>query len=472
MARDRVRTLTQPLAETRSPLPDVTGIDPAAERLLEESLGRRSRTLARRERTGQGLFAAGFLLAAVAFAVLAPADRELPAGLALACVLAYAVLASAEFSTGAGYVVPTQVLFVPMLLLLPTPLVPLLVAAALLLAGCVQVARGLIAPDRLVLAFANAWFALAPAAVLVAAGTQTPRWSALAIYVLALVAQFAADAVVSCLRMWLALAVRPRQLLHELRGAWTVDLLLAPIGLLAAFGAREHPAACLLVVPLAGLFLLASVEREERVLRTLELSRAYRGTALLLRDMVEADDEYTGRHTEDVLALTRLVAEELGVDEEIQRDTELGALLHDVGKIAVPKEILNKAGPLDAEEWTVMRTHTIEGQRMLEQVGGLLARVGVVVRASHERWDGRGYPDGLAGTSIPLAARIVAACDAYNAMTTDRPYRRALPEPVAREELRRVAGTQLDPGVVDALLAVLGRSRDFGLADPEPSERG
>jgi HD-GYP domain-containing protein (c-di-GMP phosphodiesterase class II) len=98
-----------------------------------------------------------------------------------------------------------------------------------------------------------------------------------------------------------------------------------------------------------------------------------------------------------------------------------------------------------------MRRHTVEGQRMLERVGGLLAEVGQVVRASHERWDGGGYPDGLAGRDIPLPARIVTACDAFNAMTTDRPYRRALPPETALEEVRREAGRQFDPVVSDAL---------------------
>jgi HD-GYP domain-containing protein (c-di-GMP phosphodiesterase class II) len=101
-----------------------------------------------------------------------------------------------------------------------------------------------------------------------------------------------------------------------------------------------------------------------------------------------------------------------------------------------------------------MKTHTIEGQRMLERVGGVLARIGVVVRASHERWDGGGYPDGLAGEEIPLAARIVSACDAYDAMTTDRSYRRALPVADAIAELERCSGSQFDPAVVAALVAV------------------
>ena len=181
------------------------------------------------------------------------------------------------------------------------------------------------------------------------------------------------------------------------------------------------------MLPLAYLLLSFSREREASMRKSLELGRAYRGTALLLRDLLEEDDEYTGRHTEDVVGLTVSVAERMGLDEDTRRSAELGALLHDIGKIAVPDEIINKPGPLNDEEWAIMKTHTVEGERMLAQVGGLLADVGLVVRASHERWDGGGYPDGLAGEAIPLAACIVSACDAFNAMTTDRSYRKALP---------------------------------------------
>ena len=119
-----------------------------------------------------------------------------------------------------------------------------------------------------------------------------------------------------------------------------------------------------------------------------------------------------------------------------------------------------------------MKTHTVVGERMLQQVGGLLSNVGVVVRASHERWDGGGYPDGLAGEQIPVAARICAACDAFNAMTTDRSYRKALPLSVAIAELRDNAGTQFAPDVVDALIAVVARETpewELTLAEPQPT---
>jgi HD-GYP domain-containing protein (c-di-GMP phosphodiesterase class II) len=132
-------------------------------------------------------------------------------------------------------------------------------------------------------------------------------------------------------------------------------------------------------------------------------------------------------------------------------------MLHDVGKISIPKEILHKPGALTDREFEVIKHHTIEGQFMLDRVGGLLGRVGEVVRSCHERWDGAGYPDGLAGEEIPLAARIVFACDAYNAMTTDRPYRSAMSGEDAVAELVANSGSQFDPQVIVALGAVVAR---------------
>jgi HD-GYP domain-containing protein (c-di-GMP phosphodiesterase class II) len=129
-------------------------------------------------------------------------------------------------------------------------------------------------------------------------------------------------------------------------------------------------------------------------------------------------------------------------------------LLHDVGKIRIPSEIINKPGKLDAEERAIIETHTVIGEELLKKVGGLLGDVGTIVRSCHERWDGAGYPDGIAGESIPLVARIVCACDAFSAMTTTRSYRAARPVEEALEELRRCAGTQFDPRVVEALCAV------------------
>jgi len=211
----------------------------------------------------------------------------------------------------------------------------------------------------------------------------------------------------------------------------------------------------LLVLPLAGLLLVFALERGARVRQAIELSRAYRGTTLLLSDVLEVDDEYTGLHSRSVVSLSVAVSDAMGLSSRQRRNVEFGALLHDVGKIAVPKEIINKPGPLSDDEWLVIKTHTIEGQRMLDRVGGLLSEVGRIVRSSHEKWDGSGYPDGLTGDQIPVESAIVSCCDAFNAMTTDRSYRTAMSIADAIEELQSNAGTQFSPAVVDTVVRVL-----------------
>jgi polar amino acid transport system substrate-binding protein len=146
------------------------------------------------------------------------------------------------------------------------------------------------------------------------------------------------------------------------------------------------------------------------------------------------------------------VCDALGLGARDRRNLEFAALLHDIGKIRVPDEIINKPGKLTDAEYEIVKRHPVVGQEMLERVGGVLAQVGVIVRHHHERWDGRGYPDGIAGEAIPLAARIICVCDAYSAMTTNRPYRAALPVADAVAELQRCASEQFDPNVVMALM--------------------
>ena len=163
-------------------------------------------------------------------------------------------------------------------------------------------------------------------------------------------------------------------------------------------------------------------------------------------------------HSQSVVSLSVAVADELGLSSAERRNVEFGALLHDVGKIAVPKEIINKPGPLTPDEWLVIKAHTIEGQKMLDRVGGLLSEVGRIVRSSHERWDGSGYPDGLAGEQIPLGATIVSCCDAFNAMTTDRSYRSAMPLEDAIAELHAESGKQFNPAVVEVLARIIERA--------------
>ena len=235
-----------------------------------------------------------------------------------------------------------------------------------------------------------------------------------------------------------------------------IDLLLAPVGIAMAIAAKgQFWAVAIVFLPLALLLRVFANERRARIDHALELSHAYRGTAMLLGDMVEADDAYTGSHSRDVVDLAVEVGTRMGLDGEALRDLEFGALLHDVGKIAVPKAIINKPGSLTAHEWEIMKRHTVVGQRMLENVGGVLARVGVIVRSSHEDFDGTGYPDGLAGDAIPIEARICSACDAFSAMTTHRTYRAAMTIDAALAELRRCSGTQFDPDVVTTLVKVI-----------------
>jgi putative nucleotidyltransferase with HDIG domain len=154
-------------------------------------------------------------------------------------------------------------------------------------------------------------------------------------------------------------------------------------------------------------------------------------------------------HAREVAALAEALARRLGLDRRACEEVARAAALHDIGKLAIPSEVLAKPGPLDASEHALLRGHTLLGEAMLSAAPPLRP-IALLVRASHERWDGRGYPDGLAGEAIPLGARIVAVCDAFSAMCEVRPYGAVLTERDAIAELRRCAGTQFDPRVVDA----------------------
>ena len=180
----------------------------------------------------------------------------------------------------------------------------------------------------------------------------------LVVLAVALAAQFAVDLVSSTLREWTALRVPPRQLVSQLALVFSIDLALAPLGLLAAIAAATDELALLLPLPLLFMIGLSTRERQRRMDAAIELSSAYRGTAFLLGDVVEADNEYTGAHSRDVLELVLAVCDELKVDARARVDAEFVALLHDVGKINVPNEIINKRGPLDDEEWAVMFSRT------------------------------------------------------------------------------------------------------------------
>ena len=406
-----------------------------------------------------------FLAAAVALAFLAPPEDSLSLPLAALYVLAVAAAGRVRFDIGAGFTVPVQVVFVPMVFALPPSLIPLLVCFALVFGMAIDVVRGVAPADRMLLEPGNSWFAFGPAVVLTLGDVTSPHAGA-AILIAALAAEFACDFVSNAIRELLRKGITIRELAEEMRNVYLIDICLTPVGLAIAFAAQEREWSVLLILPLFGVLGVFSHERRRRLEQLVELNDAYRGTALVLGNVVEADDAYTGEHCRDVLRLALDVADELRLDAHRRRNVEFAALLHDVGKIAVPNTIINKTGPLDDNEWAIMKTHTVEGQRMLDEVGGFMREVGQIVRSSHERWDGKGYPDGLAGEEIPLESRIVFACDAFNAMTTTRSYRAAMAPEVAVAELAENAGSQFDPMVVDALMRMIHREAAEAAAAP------
>jgi HD-GYP domain-containing protein (c-di-GMP phosphodiesterase class II) len=426
-----------------------------AEQLVGEARARRPHSMSRRERAVVGLAAALFLAVAVLLAVLLPSHREADPALVFALVGGYAVASRVRFEFGNWYVVPELLLFVPLVLLAPLPYVPLLVGAAALVSTLPDFINGSWHRERALSCLSDSWFSVGPVLVLAALAPGEPALEETPAYVAALAAQFGVDLVWTVLRDRAVDHLALGTTLENWVGVLRFDAILAPVAFAITMAAADTPAMLLTIGPLVWLLEILSRDRRERYAAALELQRAYRGTVMLLSDVIEFDDEYTADHSRSVVDLVHGVADELGIDRSDRQELEFAALLHDIGKITIPKEILHKPTGLTAGEFEVMKRHTIEGQTMLDRVGGLLGRVGEIVRSCHERWDGTGYPDGLKGEEIPLESRIVFAADTYNAMTTDRPYRPAMTREQALKELAAGAGTQFDPRVAAAVAVVI-----------------
>ncbi|MDX6502994.1 MAG: hypothetical protein QOE29_119 [Gaiellaceae bacterium] len=437
-------------------LPLALASDPLADEIVGAHRYERTAGLGRGDRLALLVVGGGFLVAALVLSVLVPAVRAPSLVIVALYIGVYALVSRVEFEVLTGASVPTQLVFVPMLFVLPLNTVALAVAAGLMLGFLLDWLKGRVALERSALSLIGSWHAVGPVLVLWLADEKTIVWSHWPLLVGALAAQFATELAGIATAERIASGTRLRELAPHVGRAQLIDALLAPVGLAFAFAAQSEPYTLPLVLPLVWLLRVFARERHARIGYALELSNAYRGTAFLLGDVIEADDSYTGLHSRHVVELSVAVADQLGLGVEERRETEFVALLHDVGKIRIPAEIINKPAELTDEERALMQTHTIEGEKMLEQVGGLLGTAGRLVRSCHERWDGGGYPDGLQGEAIPLVARIVMCCDAYSAMTTDRSYREALAPALALAELRSNAGSQFDPAVVDALVAVVG----------------
>lgn len=381
-------------------------------------------------------------------------------GLASALLL-YVASRQVSFEIGRAVTTASQVAFVPLWFLVAPAALPLVVVGTELVARAVSARRTgrTVGPWSAFGLWGVGFRAIGPAAVFALCDPGTPALADTPVYLLALAAQLIADA------LWRAgarLADPARRrggrfgLWVELRSRWALDLALSPVAVVCAVALVESPWMFLTIAPIPLLLGQFAKERDERMVKANELSLAYRGTAQLMGDVLEADDEYTGgEHTEGVVDLSLAVGQVLGLGDESMRNLEFGALLHDIGKLRVPNEIINKPGKLNDEEWAIIKQHPRYGQEMLDRVGGALSEAGPIVRAHHERWDGAGYPDALAGEAIPIEARIITACDSFSAMTTNRSYRRAMSDAEAVEELERCSGSQFDPAVVAALRAVV-----------------
>jgi len=573
------------------------------ERLVDKTRSRRATRPEKRDLWTSAALGAGFAATAVVLAVSLPWERAWSPLLAGALVAAYAVLSRVELEIGPGSAVPTQIVFVPMLFMLPLPLVPLCVACGYALGAAPDYLSGRVHPARLLVLPASSWFALGPTVVLALLAPGAPSARHAAVYALALASQLALDLASAAARERIAFGHSLRMLLPSFAWVFAIDCLLAPVGLVAAL---SGVGVFVGVLPLAGVLALLARDRRVRIDRLIAFDHAYRDahddaqrddlTGLANRRKLVADldrvfaephsgpdrilivfdlngfkhyndtfghpagdallrrlggklaraladqgsayrlggDEFcalAGAPAEDVEALIdattsalaesgdgfsvttcfgavflpseasdsdsalrmadrRLYAQkqavrvrrgetyEMLLEALCERDPDMrahvrevgrlsaavgrrlglgtreldelvvAAQLHDVGKIAIPDAVLHKPGPLDKAEWELIRQHTVIGQRILGAAPAL-QRVAEIVRATHERWDGSGY-HGLAGHAIPLAARVIAVCDAYAAMTSNRPYQAAVTRAQALAELRRCAGTQFDPDIVRA----------------------
>ena len=439
-------------------------LDPTFEEqeLVEAALERRLSPLRARERRAEALLGVGFALACALLVLAAPPwDAAIDPVAAICCALVLAVAVRVHFIVGPGYTVPTQLAFIPLAFTVPPALLPPLLASIFAVVQLADVLRGRLPLGRVALVPGNTWFAIGPAAVLAAAGSPAATEATLLLLTAMVAAQVAIDVTMGAVRDALHGGLDLRALLGE-GWLYATDAALTPVGFLAALASGARPWAVLAILPLLGVLAVFARERDARMRSLAELNAAYRGTALVLGDVVAADDGYTGEHCRDVVELAVEVGRRLGLPGNGMRNLEFAALLHDVGKVAIPKQIINKPGALDEDEWAVIRGHTIEGQRMLDRVGGFMSEVGVIVRAHHERWDGDGYPDGVAVEAIPLESRIIACCDAWSAMTTTRSYRGAMSRETAAHELRANAGSQFDPDVVRAVLGVAAAGVPLG----------
>lgn len=267
-----------------------------------------------------------------------------------------------------------------------------------------------------------------------------PPWS----FPLAAAAYFLVNLLSVLLLFW-GLGMDPKHLWRRQYRHFTLAYLgLSPLAFLVGELYRTLGVWSVLVVLVPVVYAWQMWRHQVRLLQ------AVNAVINSLVSLLEARDAYTARHSQRVAAIASDIARELGLSPEELELVEKAALLHDIGKVGVPDAVLGKASGLSREEWNLMRSHPLMGEALLSPLFAYLGGIGPGVRHHHERWDGRGYPDGLAGLEIPLLARIIAVADAYEAMTSDRPYRRGKSPEEALREIKDLSGIQFDPKVVAA----------------------
>lgn len=317
-----------------------------------------------------------------------------------------------------------------------------------------------------------AWFLASVAFTLIFDGTRLAEsWYLLLTFATYAIAPFAAEHFQQPAMLLLVLLPATAGMRHFWDRKWIrysqIAVLVATFALMpilifgmamfpmAIVGLRAFPATIVLVGFLTERLWKVRFERGRFV-----------STVRSLLAALQARDGYTGDHSEETLKMVMGVADQLGLDEQERNELADVALLHDVGKIGISDEILNKPGKLNDTEWAEMRKHPQIGEEIVSKVPGF-EEVAKAIRHEHERWDGFGYPDGISGNEIPMASRIVLVCDAYHAMMSDRPYRKALGLEIARDELLKNSGSQFDPRVVEALLAAIDARTGEVVSDAE-----
>lgn len=436
-------------------MPDM--LDPGLEHLHRHGrLWRMSK--ARRRLVSEAVIDGLMLIPLVLLFIFASEGSWAPPLVVIGLVLAGAAASLVRFDIVSGSTSPMHIVQVPLWYAVPPAWIPVMVAISLVLGGFLEELRS---EERQgfrwkLISAGDALPMVGPATVYAVTGVSTATPDGWWVFAAAFFAEAALSLAITFAASWMVHGLRPNITGRFLLWVTAVDGALAPIGFIGAIVIEQNPIALLGLIPLVAVLGEFARERTDRLEQAFQLSNAYRGTAQLMGDVLEADDAYTGgEHTQGVVEMAVAVGAQLGLGPADMRDVEFGALLHDVGKLRIPNAIINKPGSLTDEEWAVVRQHPVFGQEMLERVGGALARAGRVVRAHHERWDGGGYPDGLRGEQIPVAARIVTVCDSYSAMTTARSYSTGRTQDDALAELRRCSATQFDPSVVDALHTVL-----------------